>query len=767
MKKITKINKIKGFKIFQDFEWDRYCKNASKNMDFKKFNLIYGWNGSGKTTLSSIFHDLELKKATHFGIELQLEDGSKMTGKDFDSSNYSVKVFNGDFVKNNVFTLDEKAKPIFILGEDSAEKQKEIEKLKKELNSTNEHKKQLNNKKSTEEKNKLAIETAKKIKEILLSLSATDYRNYDKRRYEQKAEDLIKLGIYQTKILSEIDQNNYREKVKQDKKAAIKEITLGINEIELLSLKKQTNETMKKVVSSQVIERLQNDSRLQNWVKQGLEQHIHADNNICPFCEQTLSNSFNEKLNAHFNDEFQSFSKNIDKQIAELESKKKIEVIYPELHYFYSDLAQKYKEAKNQLNNLIEEYKKVISLLIDCLKKKKDNPFTELSLDIDVPNLPISMKLDFLNRIIRNNNNTSNNIEDEIKKARIALEEHYVAETIEQYKKLSNDIDFTEKECQKIDREIEETREKIQRLEQEIKDHRTPAENINRDINSYLGRRDISIKPLDDGYILTRNGSDSKFKTLSEGEKTALAFIYFINSLQNKDFNLQESIVVIDDPISSLDENAIFHAFGFMKECVRNAGQVFILTHSFSFFRQIKNWFSHINKYAKKNGETANFYMLKTKYIDETRNSLLLPLDEMLLCFESEYHYLFNTVLDYSENPSDKHLAAYYHIPNIARKLLEGFLAFHIPNSQGLNQKLEKIDFDSDKKTIIIRFLHTYSHNDHMSIDSESDLSVLSETPKILKNLLALIEHCDKKHFDIMKETVAKNIANNDCKNLK
>jgi len=759
MKKITKINKIKGFKIFQDFEWDRYCKNASKNMDFKKFNLIYGWNGSGKTTLSSIFHDLELKKATHFGIELQLEDGSKMTGKDFDSSNYSVKVFNGDFVKNNVFTLDEKAKPIFILGEDSAEKQKEIEKLKKELNSRNEHKKQLNNKKSSEEveKNKLATNTAKVIRESLLSI---DYKNYDKRRYEQKAEDLIKLGIYQTKILSKIDQNNYREKVKQDKKAAIKEITLGINEIELLSLKKQTNETMKKVVSSQVIERLQNDSRLQNWVKQGLEQHIHADNNICPFCEQTLSNSFNEKLNAHFNDEFQSFSKSIDKQIAELESKKKIEVIYPELHYFYSDLAQKYKEAKNQLNNLIEEYKKVISLLIDCLKKKKDNPFTELSLDIDVPNLPISMKLDFLNRIIRNNNNTSNNIEDEIKKARIALEEHYVAETIEQYKKLSNDIDFTEKECQKIDREIEETREKIQRLEQEIKDHRTPAENINRDINSYLGRRDISIKPLDDGYILTRNGSDSEFKTLSEGEKTALAFIYFINSLQNKDFNLQESIVVIDDPISSLDENAIFHAFGFMKECVKNAGQVFILTHSFSFFRQVKNWFSY--------EKSANFYMLKTKDINETRNSLLLPLDEMLLCFESEYHYLFKTVLDCSENSFDKHLVDYYHIPNIARKLLEGFLAFHIPSNIGLKQKLDKINpCNPEEKTQILRFLHTYSHNEYVSINSNSDLNVLSETPKVLKNLLALIEHCDKKHFDIMKETVAKNIANNDCKNLK
>ena len=545
MKKITKINKIKGFKIFQDFEWDKHCKSASKNsndMNFKKFNLIYGWNGSGKTTLSSIFHDLELKKVTHSGIELQLEDGSKVTGKDFDSSNYSIKVFNGDFVKNNVFTLDEKAKPIFILGEDSVEKQKDIERFEKELSSRNERKKQLDIKKSSKEveKNKLATDTARKIKDILLS---SDYRTYDKRRYEQKADYLTNLGIYQTKILSGVDQNNYREKVKQDKKATIKEIILGVNETELLSLKKQTNETMKKVVSSQVIERLQNDSRLQNWVKQGLEQHVHADNSICPFCEQTLPNSFNEKLKSHFNDQFQIFSREIDNQISMLENKKSIVISYPDSREFYSDLSKGYEEAKDQLNNSIEDYKRIVSQLIGCLKEKNNNPFIELPFELGISNLSISIKLDSINRIIRNNNNASNNIEDEIKRARTALEEHYIAETMEQYKTLSDDIDLTQQEYQKIVIEIAEIEEKKERLEQEIRDHRTPAENINRDINSYLGRRDISIKPLDDGYILTRNGSDSEFKTLSEGEKTALAFIYGSDQIRmpmkEKNYNVE------------------------------------------------------------------------------------------------------------------------------------------------------------------------------------------------------------------------------------
>jgi len=50
-------------------------------------------------------------------------------------------------------------------------------------------------------------------------------------------------------------------------------------------------------------------------------------------------------------------------------------------------------------------------------------------------------------------------------------------------------------------------------------------------------------------------------KRLSEGEKTAVAFIYFLVQLKDQDFNIGEGIVVIDDPISSLDASAIYVDF--------------------------------------------------------------------------------------------------------------------------------------------------------------------------------------------------------------
>lgn len=49
---ITKVNKIKDFGVFKNF-------NSNFLSEFKTFNLIYGWNYSGKTTLSRVFRCLE------------------------------------------------------------------------------------------------------------------------------------------------------------------------------------------------------------------------------------------------------------------------------------------------------------------------------------------------------------------------------------------------------------------------------------------------------------------------------------------------------------------------------------------------------------------------------------------------------------------------------------------------------------------------------------------------------------------------------------
>ena len=54
--RITKIDRIRGYRSFRDFVWPPDLE------PFARFNLIYGWNGSGKTALSDLFHILETRQ---------------------------------------------------------------------------------------------------------------------------------------------------------------------------------------------------------------------------------------------------------------------------------------------------------------------------------------------------------------------------------------------------------------------------------------------------------------------------------------------------------------------------------------------------------------------------------------------------------------------------------------------------------------------------------------------------------------------------------
>jgi wobble nucleotide-excising tRNase len=79
----------------------------SENLNFRKFNLIYGFNGSGKSTLSRIFASLELggihpnlpKDCT---FEVMLSDGALHSVPDKPAGiEQRVMVFNSGFTEKN------------------------------------------------------------------------------------------------------------------------------------------------------------------------------------------------------------------------------------------------------------------------------------------------------------------------------------------------------------------------------------------------------------------------------------------------------------------------------------------------------------------------------------------------------------------------------------------------------------------------------------------------------------------------------------------
>ena len=196
----------------------------------------------------------------------------------------------------------------------------------------------------------------------------------------------------------------------------------------------------------------------------------------------------------------------------------------------------------------------------------------------------------------------------------------------------------------------------------------------------------------------------------------------------------------------------LFYALGYIRERTLDAAQLFILTHNFTFFRLVRYWFHHISGQKRKdvNKRPARFYMLECFRSGNRRCSSLRPLDQLLETYESEYHYLFARIYRIATASIPAVLEQNYILPNMARRLVEAFLAFRQPQVAGdLWKKFKDVKFDEAKKLRILRFLHTHSHSDSI-LEPEHDPFCLGEAPPVLRDLLDFIKDQDHEHYAAM-----------------
>jgi predicted nucleotidyltransferase len=140
---ITRFDKIKNLAVFKDFKWDLYTKDKNRNiLGFARVNIIYGRNYSGKTTLSRIVRALETgflsDKYINPEFEVLFEGGLKVDQNTLKGHNFLIRVFNEDFVKENLrFVFDENqgVNSFAILGENNTKIEDEIRLLEMQLGS--------------------------------------------------------------------------------------------------------------------------------------------------------------------------------------------------------------------------------------------------------------------------------------------------------------------------------------------------------------------------------------------------------------------------------------------------------------------------------------------------------------------------------------------------------------------------------------------------------------------------------------------------------
>ena len=746
---ITRIKRLRDCGVFHDFSWPNDLH------EFGRYNLLYGWNGSGKTILSNVLRALEHRSEPPNGKVVVRIDGEDVSNNDFGNVAIPIRVFNRDFMTDSVFPREGDVAPIFVLGKENVEKQKQVDKFKSNL-IDEQAKLQTYEEKKTGAFTALdtfCIDKAKVIKDMLRSSGSNPYNDYNKGDFTRRTSDMISASDKTAYIINDATREKYLVQLHSSPKPKIQ--TLIYRLPDLNAIEKTVVQLLSTTVFSEVIQSLKADAQLSTWVYIGLGLHHERSVKKCLFCNQPIPMDRLSVLEAHFNTEYIDLMRKLDDQIKAVQGDIRAitNLVVPNVAELYDDLSSDYEKANTALRKECDSAKSLLEILVKALNNKKDRLFEQVTLNVTIPNLDVGA-VDKLNEVILKHNQACDDFQSRIDFARKQLEADSVFANLEEFVKLQNAIQLAESEVVNSMHEVQRIAGEIPKLEQEIVEHRRPAEELNEDLRKYLGHDELRLEVKETGYTIMRHSELAR--GLSEGEMTAIALLYFLKSLQDRRFDLQKGVVVLDDPVSSLDANALYYAFGFIKENTKNAKQLFILTHNFTFFQQVRNWFHYLKGQKKKDisQRPARFYMVDCVYDGSRRCSTLSALDPLLEQYNSEYHYLFARIYRKVKGSMQGSLGENYVFPNMARRLLEAFLAFRQPQIEGeLWAKLQSIQFDESRKTRILRFFNTHSHSGAVG-ETEHDPSILCEANAVLKDLLDLIQSQDPPHFSAMEKLV-------------
>lgn len=751
MTSISRITRLRHPGVLRDFSW------ASDLPPFGRYNLIYGWNGSGKTTISKMFRALETRTPPTNGDVTFTINGIDVSSSTFGGATLPVRVFNRDFVSESIFPVrGDEVPPILIVGKESVEKQREVEQHRKSLIDAQTTSESKRSKKQSAERalDRHCIDRAAAIKDALRSSGQNTYNNYDKSNFRTRAQSMAAAGDKENHRLSDSDRDTL---LAQHRASPKPKLQLLAYQLPGLKTRAETvSELLSTTVVSSVIQSLKDDPSLAGWVRQGLGLHQERHIDQCLFCEQALPTGRVSALEAHFSAAYERLMRRLDVEIDELYEAAKVGAALrlPNRAEFYEDLATEYDAAEAVLREALDSANGFLDSLVQALKDKKARAFETLEFKDSLPKVD-SAAVGHLNEVIQRHNLACDDFQTRVIAARQRLEADFVSAALDEFQGLESSVVELGRAVDVADAEAKRLKEAIDRLEREIVEHRQPAEELNDDLRKYLGHSELRLEIKDTGYTITRNGIPAQ--ALSEGETTAIALLYFLKSLKDRRFELAKGVVVLDDPVSSLDANALYLAFGFIHERTKEAAQLFILTHNFTFFRQVRNWFHHLKGQNKKYVEQrpARFYMLDYVRDGDQRCSSIEPLDPLLEQFESEYHYLFARIYRGAVAPTPLGLEENYVLPNMARRVLEAFLAFRQPATSGeLWQKMQEVAFDETKKVRILRLLNTHSHGNTIG-EPEHDPSLLGEAGAVLKDLLEFIKAQDLGHYEAMVQLVS------------
>ncbi len=748
---IKGIEKIANLGVFQNYT------KPPEIQDFADKNIIYGWNYSGKTMLSRLFWCLEHKSHhpdfTSAKFRIIDSSGNQITQSNFDAYSDNVRVFNAEFTNRNLSWDGETFDPILLLGEDSIEARKLIaanEAIIERCREAYASKiRVIQSIETTISKNKTA--KAKQIKQNL-SLIETFTAAHINRL-------LPAIEIEPSRFLledSEVSILLKKALASEDEKLdEITPINVLLNLDELSS--RVESELKRKPELSNTIEYLESDSDLANWIEHGLE--IHEGKSECEFCGNQLNKDRITDFKAHFSEDLANFKNVINGLLIEARQSN-INIVIFNKRQFYPEFQDALKETQADLVKSTKKYNKRLETLISALNKKLDAPFTDIGIRPISEDIQSSIQNSVmsLNALIEDSNKVSSSFGSGKLEAIQKLKNHYISELIFEIPLAAKKqlIKILGRHKVWFDLKEQDLIKENQKLEAKISLAQKGREEMNHYISGFLGRDEVQIDVVKTGdlekFRLVREGKIAK--NLSEGEKTAIAFSFFLTKLLELD-ELDKTVIYIDDPISSLDSNHIFQVNATLKEvfCYQDSSagnewrlrckQLFVSTHNFEFFTLLREL------PPRKNARCRFFFVNRIN----TKESTLVDLPDSITKYSSEYHYLFSVIHRFQNSDNKQDLELLLAIPNALRRFLELYTYAKIPDdiNSTVDQRADKI-FGTEKSKRILKVLHYFSHlNSIERISKNSDM--ISDIDNVVNDVMEHLK-TDNLHYEALLEAL-------------
>lgn len=680
----------------------------------KKVNFIFGKNGCGKSTITKL---IEEQFNSEYDIRIFQGFESVVGG-----NNALEAVILGEENNEINIQIQEKEKGISIIEE-------EIQKIKNNIEPSENNPNNLGAKLKERQDNLAKIKT--EIDDFCRS-SAREIKEYEPKISSRHNYDIndFKNDIPNAKLLESRERENFEKILRTEIKHAsiLFEFSLDL----IKEVNEVNNILIYKIEEKTRIARLDNNPNKIAFAKDGLKLHKIGEH--CTFCNNILSEETITELEKYFSaDEVKRFEDKIKSKLHEINNlitnlKNIKNEINPDSFYIdYQDKVQalNYKLSEGFLKNI-----EILENLNNALQAKLANlfnPSEKINLDSN-SFIDISGLIQEYNKLVNENNNSD--LSEKKEQAKEKLRYHLVKEFCDefQYEIKNNNLSHKEQEKKEVENDICRQKEHIKKHQQKIdiinneikelqnktRNERVLVERINSKLNLYVNFELVHQTESNDYKIkCSRTSSIRSVHNLSTGEKNIIAFLYFMEKL-NDTKNSENQYVIFDDPMNSNDDTVqylIIEELQKLGRSIKENNKLIILTHNIHFYLNVKYGFNY-----KKH----NFYRLTKANLKVDIHCITKEEDDYKTSYEALWIEL-GILVNHQNINADMLL-------NPIRRIIETYIKF---NKISVNDFYEKNELSDAKKL--------FNVNSHSIDDLEADLNGLTK-----ENIIYLLEECFK-----------------------